>query len=696
MTLKTLLIFIALLLTHYAGISQENIKVKRKEFKTSRDEGFKEAWKSVKEAESYFEEGPGTYDIARDHYLFAHQYNSDHSGINYKIGICYLFTDDKYKAIDYLLSAYKLDPDVSKDIHYWLGRAYHLVLEFEKAIEQYQIHKEMLQQNMESEEKSDAIEKVEKMIIECNHGMDIIQQPKRVIIQNLGKSVNSAYDDYNPIFAYQDTALFFTSRRPSGKRADRNPIDNKYYEDIYISTLEESGDFDSARRLDKPFNTKHNDALVGINPSGDVLYVYQGHVNGGDIEVMEFKRKKMKWKRPKPLSRKVRSDAEETTAAMDPDGDTLYFISSNPEFTRGGKDILFTRKDGKGKWTEPQNAGGVLNTVYDEEGVHISADGKTLYFASRGHNSMGGFDVFTSKKEEDGTWSVPENLGYPINTPDDEIFYVTDTSGIYGYYSAIREGGFGAKDIFKVIFLGSEKEMSTITKDQLIAGIEIKKKTGFLTMPNLLEIDTSLMLTGRVRDTMQMDTTVMAGLTFMDPTTGEVVARAMTGEDGKYRTKLPEPKVYGVEINATGYLYYLDIVDLTELNADEMGSKDFFMQRIEVGAKVVLENIYFETGKAVLTPESYESLDQVYKFLDNNPSVRLEISGHTDNVGSLRVNTQLSQDRAKAVVDYLVGRGIESSRLEYEGYAFTQPIAPNDTPEGRERNRRVEFKVLSK
>src|SRR6056297_1757358 len=160
MTRKTLTVFIALLLIHYTGISQENIKVKRKDFKTSQKEGFKEAWKSVKDAESYFEEGPGTYDIARDHYLFAYQYNSSHAGINYKIGICYLFTEDKYKAIVYLLSAYNLDSDVSNDIHFWLGRAYHLVLEFEKAIEQYQIHKEMLAQNEESVEKSDAIEQV--------------------------------------------------------------------------------------------------------------------------------------------------------------------------------------------------------------------------------------------------------------------------------------------------------------------------------------------------------------------------------------------------------------------------------------------------------------------------------------------------------------------------------------------------------
>ena len=550
-------------------------------------------------------------------------------------------------------------------------------------------------QTEDLEDKEQIRETVEKLIIECNHGKDITQDPRRVIIQNLGERVNSKFDDYNPIFAYNDTALFFTSRRPADRKADRAPIDNKFYEDIYMSPIKE-GKFMEAQRMGKPFNSKHNDALVGIHPDGDKFYVYQGHIDGGDIQVMELKRKKMKWKSPSSISRKLTSDYEETTASLTPDGKKIYFISSNPEYSRGGKDILVSTKDEKGRWTEPKNAGGILNTPYDEEGVSLSADGHTIYFSSRGHSSMGGFDVFTAQREEDGTWSVPENMGYPINTPDDEVFYTTDTAGIYGYYATIRAGGLGARDIYKVIHLGSEKEMTTLTKDRLIAGVELAQRTGFFDLPEMLDIDTTLLVAGQVLDTIGTDTTVMAGLTFMDPSTGEVVARAMTGQDGFYRARLPQPKVYGVEINATGYLYYLDIVDLSNMDPDEKGSKDFYLQRIEVGAKVVLENIYFETGKAVLTPESYESLDQVYKFLENNESVRLEISGHTDNVGSLKVNTRLSEDRAKAVVDYLVGRGIDDSRLEYKGYAFTQPIAPNDTPEGREQNRRVEFKVLSK
>ena len=230
-----------------------------------------------------------------------------------------------------------------------------------------------------------------------------------------------------------------------------------------------------------------------------------------------------------------------------------------------------------------------------------------------------------------------------------------------------------------------------------VSGTEYPERSAFLSMPEMLHVDTTLMMIGMVRDTVGgVDTTVMAALSFIDPNTGDISARAVTGADGYYRASIPQPKVYAIEINATGYLYFLDIIDLSGLDTDDQVERDFYLQRIEVGTKVVLENIYFQTGKSVLTTESYEPLNQVAKFMENNGTVRLEISGHTDNTGSVSINTKLSQARAKAVVDYLVGQKIDKSRFEYVGYADSQPVAPNDTPEGREMNRRVEFKVLSK
>jgi len=687
-------VFVIILFWSAILSAQYAVEIKKKELRNpDNSEGLSEAWKHVQEGNKFFDQGIGSLNLARDHYLFAYSYNPDNAELDYRIGLCYLFSDDKMKAVDYLLKAYEIKELVSPDIQLMIGKAYHQVMEFDLARQFYSEYRQKLGSQLDA---FNEIDEVDKLIIECANGKTLTQEPKRVIIQNLGSAVNSQYDDYNPKFAYNDSALYFTSRRPEGKRPKRNELDYKYYESIFSST-NTGKSFSPARSMGKPFNFKGNVAIVGVSPDGASVFIYLGEEDGGDIQQVNYLVEKGKWKKPKSLAKSIGSEALETSAVLLPGGNEIYFVSSREEGSNGGKDIYSVKMNSKGKWDKPRNLGSLINSRYDEEGIFISTDGNTMYFASKGHNSMGGFDIFKTEKNEHGSWGTPVNLGYPINTPDDEVFYITDMSGVYGYFSTIREGGLGGRDIYKVIELGSEKELLTLTKEKLIAGTDYPERNPFLTYPELVSIDTTLMLSGRVRDTIGgRDTVVMAALSFMDPSTGEVVARAMTGTDGLYRARLKEPKIYGLEINATGYLYYLDIIDLSALNPDEPAEKDFFLQRIEVGTKVVLENIYFETGKSVLTPNSYQALNQVARFLENNESVRLEISGHTDNTGSLRVNTNLSQARAKAVVDYLVGQGIESGRLEYKGYADSQPVADNSTPEGREMNRRVEFKVLSK
>ncbi len=668
--------------------SQEDVRIKKSEFKTGIDIGFREAWKSIGEADKYYEQGIGTYDLARDLYLFANQYNAANAELNYKIGVCYLYTDDKYKAIDYLLQAYNQDEDVSLDINLLLGNAYHLVLEFEHAANHYKAHRG----GLDKDELTVYADVLTKRLAECQYGRDLSQEPVRVIIQNLGDGVNSKYDDYNPIFSYGDTILYFTSRRPIEK-AKRNPIDNKYNEDIYLVKASGSG-FGKAQRMEKPFSSKNNDALVGISADGNRMIIYRGHLGNGDIEVSEFNSKKQRWSKPKGVDKKLVSKEGETSASFSSDGQELFFVSSNRKLTTGGKDILVSKRNKRGNWEDPRNIGRVINTRYDEEGVFNTADGGTLYFGSQGHNSMGGFDIFRSERLENGQWSPPENLGFPINTPDDELFYITDQSGSTGYYSAIREGGMGTKDLYKVVFLGSEKELLTAMRDRLVAGPGVGK-SGFLTLPELPELDTTIVITGRVLDTVGGEQPVVARLSYIDMDGSIADINVMTDKTGLYTVRLPEPTIYGVEINATGYLYFLDIVDLLGYTGEEKVVMDFFLQKIEVGTKVVLENIYFETGKAVLRPESFDALDQVSRFLENNPGMKIEISGHTDNTGSLRINQKLSRERAHSVVKYLVERGTPETMLGYKGYADSEPVAPNDTPEGREKNRRVEFKVLS-
>lgn len=688
-TLKAVITGLSLLVACTQVFSQEDVKIRSKTFKTGIETGYKEAWESIKQGDRSFKQGLGTYPLARDHYLYAHQYNPDNAALNYKLGVCYLFTDNKYEAIDYLLRAYTIDHLVSGDIHLILGMAYQQVLEFDKAMEQYNTHSSQLK----PKEKEAFSKILAKRFEECMSGKSLSREPIRVIIQPLGEEVNSKYDDYNPLFAHEDSALFFTSRRPHNK-AKRNPIDNKYNEDIYLTRLE-GGLFQQAFRYGKPFNTKNNDAVVGVTADGNTLILYRGNIRGGDIQLSSFRPDKNEWTRPKSVSGKLTSKEGETSACISPDGKELYYISRNSKLSLGGKDILFTRLDSKGKWIKPVNLGVTINTPYDEEGVFISHDNRYLFFASEGHNSMGGFDIFRSERKEDGSWSAPVNLGFPLNTPDDEVFYITDRTGSHGYYSAIREGGTGARDICKVVFLGSEKELVLKTEDQLVAGPG-KKKTGFVMIPEQRILDQSLLLSGSVMDTSGGVQPIVAKMEFYDPSSGERKAFVVSDTTGAYTVSLPEPSVYAIEINASGYLYFLDILDYSLETGDEKLRQDFFLKKVEVGIKVVLDHIYFETGKAVLRQESNDALNQVLRFLQNNPSIRLEISGHTDNTGSLRINQKLSRDRAGAVVNYLVEKGVPVEMLESKGYADTQPVASNATADGRTQNRRVEFKVLSK
>lgn len=689
--MKWISTYILIFLLTFNLWSQEHVKISKREFKTGIETGFKEAWSSIKEGDKNYKAGPGTFDIARDHYLFAQQYNPENAQLNYMLGVCYLFTDDKYRAIDYFREAYTLDTEVSQDIHLLLGQAFQLVLEFDKAVDHYQMHMEMLK----PEDQETYRKVLEKRMDECRNGKELALNPVRVILKNPGPVINSKYDDYNPVFAFGDTALYFTSRRPFEK-SRRNEIDNKFNEDIYVSRFSDKV-FSQAIRLDKPFNTQSNDAVVGVAPDGKRILLYRGHMDGGGNQITEYNEEKHKWAKPKrPKGRKLISKQGETSACLSSDMKELFFISRNEDLSLGGKDILISTLDSKGRWGDPVNAGARLNTPYDEEGVFLSKDGKVLYFASQGHNSMGGFDIFRSERGEDLSWSEPVNLGYPINTPDDELFYITDQTGSTGYYSTIREGGIGSRDIYKVIYLGSEKELVFRTREELVAGPG-SIKSGFLTLPALIPLDTDFVLQGHVFDSIGELQAVGSNLIFIDPATGRQDASVSSDSvTGTFSVSLSEAKVYVVEIHAAGYMYFLDILDLSTEDSDHILRRDFYLQEVEVGTKVVLDNIYFQTGKAVLMSESFDELDQVFRFLENNPGIKLEISGHTDNTGSLRINQRLSRDRARAVVNYLVNRGISEDMLSSQGYADSQPVATNDTAEGRRQNRRVEFKVLSK
>ncbi len=287
---------------------------------------------------------------------------------------------------------------------------------------------------------------------------------------------------------------------------------------------------------------------------------------------------------------------------------------------------------------------------------------------------MGGFDIFRATMDSNGVWGNPVNLGSPINTPDDDVFFVISGSGKHGYYSSYRMNGEGEKDIYMIDFKedttetyppGANKGKSKLT---LLKGTV---KDGDLLIPLEAEIEIVDNQEGKVIFTSKCNSTT-----------------------GKYLVSLPSGKNYGIAAKVEGYLFHSENFNIPDTAAFQVIEKNILLYKVKVGSKMVLKNIFFDFDKATLRDESISELSRLIKLMNDYPNLRVEISGHTDNKGSLEYNTTLSQSRAKSVVDYLIRNGVSGSRLEYKGYAFNAPITTNDTEEGRQMNRRVEFKII--
>lgn len=667
--------------------AQNEVRVPRSDFKIKPD-SFHIAYKHIKKGNSWVDKGKGALPKALNEYLLASNYNSTNPQLNYKIGMTYLRSDLKSKSLSYFKAAYSKKPDITKNILLLLGMAYQQNLQFDTAITNYNNYLNTLSRRQKRKQS----ESVYKLIDECKSGADLVSHPKRVVINNLGDSINSAFDDYNALLFGGDSSMYYTSRRPSSKKEKPGKKDYKFDEDIYVAH-ENSGVWQKGLYLsDEGFNSKRNEDLVWVSDDGKTRYLYDGNQRGGDILV--YTMKKDKWSHPKRLYRKFSKSAAETSISVTRDGNTIYFVSDNQEQNFGGKDIYSIQKNQKGKWEKPRNVGSIINTRFDEEFVYIQPDGKVMYFSSKGHNSMGGYDIFRSQQDGGGNWTTPVNIGYPINTPGDEIFFRPSPNERTAYMSARLPDTRGGFDIYKVITLGSEKTMGLTTEEQLVAYFDKPITDIFARVSTEEKIDTVYFMVGTITDA-KKKTPVIAKLDLIDVENSQVASSTISDSTGVYRVKLPQLKKYGIEIHAKDYMLYLDVVSIPSKIQGREVSRNFTLAKVEVGSKIVLKNIYFETGKAVLTPESNTELDKVVKFMLDNTDIKVEISGHTDNVGSAASNQKLSEARAKSVVTYLIQHGIAQKKLVYKGYGSAQPIAPNTTAAGKKLNRRVEFKILS-
>jgi outer membrane protein OmpA-like peptidoglycan-associated protein len=690
-----ILFLVTFLLTGIFSFSvqaQEDVRIKRREFKIEDKQGFKSAWKSRRKGDKFYDKGFGYYQKALDHFQEARDYNPDNAALNYKMGVCYLKLDKNEKAVEYFNRALAQDEEVALDIFYLLGRAYHLSYDFENAIRSYQ---RSLQPDI-IKKLDRAREQINIYVRQCNSGKKLMKNPVRVNINNLGPEVNSGFDDYGPVFARGDSLMYFTSRRKHEDNDKRWLGDHKFYSDIYRAEKDQEG-WKKAVLIHDDIYSSHNDAVVEATQHPRRIYVYRGHKDEGDIYYYEYDKDRDKWRGPRNFSRRINTNAKESSMCFTRDGSTLFFVSDMDGPSYGEKDIFMSRRDEKGKWSQPVNLGGIINSSLNEEGVFLNSTGDKLYFSSEGHNSMGGYDIFVSHRDVDGNWEEPRNLGYPVNTPGDDVLYrMVDGETNKAYYASVRDDNYGGKDLYEIIFLGEERAYSFTRTTDPIAWKTDPREDMLYRAPDKLAIDTTIYLVGRVVDTAYNEG-IQAKLEIIDNERNQVVATHIADTNGRYVIRLPEQKKYGIEITSKDYLFFAQNIDLNqqEIRNDTI-RKNFVLDKVEIGKKVVLENIYFETNSSKLKTSSYPELERVVRLMKDNPGIKLEISGHTDNVGSYLTNKRLSEARAKSVVEYLVEQGIQRSRLTYKGYSFTQPIASNDTPQGRQQNRRVEFKVLEK
>ena len=468
---------------------------------------------------------------------------------------------------------------------------------------------------------------------------------------NLGDSINSKDSEYYPTITIDGKELIFTRRV------------NGINEDFFGATRSSNG-WHKAGALSGNINTQSNEGAQNISQDGQWLIFTGCNFPGGagscDLYISYLTPNG--WSDPESLGPRINTEAWESAPSLSPDKKELYFASNRPGGF-GGSDIYVSRLLPNGRWGEPENLGPEINTAGEESCPFIHADNQTLYFTSNGHLGYGGDDLFISKKQPKGSWSRAVNLGYPINTIENEGSLVVSADGKTAWYASDRSDSRGGLDIYTFELRSDVRPAKTLWVKGKVYDIKTNKG-----LPSSVELT--------------------------DLATQEVLSKVQTDETGHYLVTLPVGKDYAFNVNRKGYLFYSENFSLSN-NSDSVFNIDIPLQPLEANASIVLRNIFFDVNKFDLKPQSTSELDKLVVLLRDNPTLRIQLSGHTDNVGKAEDNLVLSNNRAQAVVKYLVAHGIEQQRLTFKGYGATQPVADNATEEGRAKNRRTELKVIS-
>lgn len=719
----------------------------------------------------------------------------DNANLNFKAGFCYLNTViEKSKAIEYLEKAVKnIDIDVKIDdpdetsappeAWYFLAKAYHNDYQFTKALQIL----DSLKQEIPNY-KEEFTENIDELVEFCKNGQEIIKYPIKMQITNLGGVINTEYDEHSPVFSADEQILIFTSKRKSEIHPARTD-DGQYYEDIYISKKLSDGQWEIPVPISPLINSATHEASIGLSPDGQELYIYKDEstiLNPRDGNIYVSYLKGDEWTEPQKLN--INTKYNENHASISADGQELFFTSDRPG-GYGGLDIYISKRLPNGEWGIPINAGPMINTDKDEISPYIHPDGITLFFSSKGHNSMGGFDIFFSTRDDSMKWNKPTNLGYPINTPNDDAFYVPTLDGNRAYYASCQTGGIGREDLYIITLPMSEEKLLTVMSGYItmkngqlpenvtitVTDEQTKKVVGVYT-PNSKTGKYLFILKSGKRYLITVESSIYLPYTeildISDSTAYSKIERSILLEpidlknvqqNYEFHFKPNQTELSDIDamsiIKISKILNYLPefttriilpkknlLPDLNEIRADilveNITDKGIPLTRINIDTKpsnnpnvlnlfiiasdtippinkmvslkdIVLTNepiknpelktqdtkiiifpIYFSFDKDICE-ENKINLYKLATWLKENKKAKIEIIGNTDNVGSDEYNLKLSKRRAEYVKKQLIDLGIDEKRLFVVAKGKKNPIASNETEEGRRLNRRVEFRLIT-
>lgn len=519
--------------------------------------------------------------------------------------------------------------------------------------------------------------KIERMVQNCFFAIKSKKTPVNFKPINLGETINTEFPEYFPSVTADDSTLLFT------RRVDDITAPMGRQEDIFVSRKTDDHHWSNSELISNVINSKYNEGAPTFSSDGQYiifvgceigekdangLYQYGvGRTGYGSCDLFYSQNDGKQWSKPVNLGPKINTRHWETQPSFSSDGKTLYFIRGltynrqrrNPD----NQDIYVTTIMKDGNWSKPKKLASNINTPYREESVQIHPDGSTLYFASNGHPGMGGLDIFMSRKQEDESWSNPINLGYPLNTFVDENSILISSKGDLAYFSSNREGGFGNLDLY------------SFKIEDKFKPLPIKYLKG-----KIIDADTKIPL--------------LANFQLSNLESGKIISQmqSKTG-NGEFLITVPNNKDFALYAEKEGYMFYSKNIFMDSLTLSKDGFLIVELEKIKAGT-FILENIFFEKSKSDLKSSSIVELEKVLKLLEITPTIKIEISGHTDSDGDDDSNLELSINRAKAVVNWLIDNGVNTSRLTFKGYGETRPLVSNNTVNNKAKNRRTELTII--